>query len=212
MVGCRKISIHPDVTLCAFLSQVLSHDGSCQDAVNRVFIDRLQRGLPQCALGTASYTKARQKLSEEGIIDLTKAVADDMSSRTPAAWLFKNHRVLMIDGSSLTMADTEENQAEYPRHNNQKEGCGYPLARIEALTNLENGALTDFTMSSFQGKGTGELSLGKKLLESLAGGEILLADAFYTAYSFMALVLQKNADLSILLVLKILPPVNNRPA
>ena len=56
------------------------------------------------------------------------------SRTTPReAWLFHGRRVVLADGSTVSMPDTPENQAEYPQHGNQKPGCGFPIARIVVL-------------------------------------------------------------------------------
>ena len=36
----------------------------------------------------------------------------------------------MVDGWTVTMADTKENQKEYRQMSSQKPGCGFPIARI----------------------------------------------------------------------------------
>ena len=41
------------------------------------------------------------------------------------------------------MPDTPENQATYPQHSNQQEGCGFPLAKVVVLFSLLTGAVTE---------------------------------------------------------------------
>src|SRR5580704_7491925 len=50
----------PVVTLWTFLSQVLSPDHSCREAVARVIAFRVARGETPCGPETGSYCKARQ--------------------------------------------------------------------------------------------------------------------------------------------------------
>src|SRR5438128_1548702 len=49
----------PATTIWGFLSQVLSDDQSCRDAVARVIAHRAASGLPTCSPNTASYCDAR---------------------------------------------------------------------------------------------------------------------------------------------------------
>jgi hypothetical protein len=49
----------------------------------------------------------------------------------------------MFDGTTVTMPDTPENQAEYPQVYNQKSGLGFPIARIGALISLTCGAVVN---------------------------------------------------------------------
>src|SRR4051794_9140263 len=52
----------PVTTLWGFLSQVLSEDHSCRDAVSRVIAHRADSGLAICSPNTASYCNARGRL------------------------------------------------------------------------------------------------------------------------------------------------------
>src|SRR5262245_60570038 len=52
----------PVPTVWGFLSQVLSDDHSCRDAVSRVIAHRAASGLPACSPNTASYCNARGRL------------------------------------------------------------------------------------------------------------------------------------------------------
>ncbi|HSA00799.1 MAG TPA: hypothetical protein P5055_08675 [Candidatus Paceibacterota bacterium] len=38
-----------------------------------------------------------------------------------------------MDGSTVTLPATPENQAAYPQQKAQKPGCGFPLMRVVAL-------------------------------------------------------------------------------
>src|SRR5438445_2942302 len=52
----------PWITLSIFLSQVLSDDHSCDDAVDRFQKYRYDQDLPPVATKTSSYCEARQRL------------------------------------------------------------------------------------------------------------------------------------------------------
>src|SRR5262249_11750252 len=52
----------PVTPIWGFLSQVLSEDHSCRDAVSRVIAHRAAAGLEPCSPNTASYCNARARL------------------------------------------------------------------------------------------------------------------------------------------------------
>src|SRR3954449_7994492 len=58
----RNRVFNPVTTLWGFLSQVLSDDHSCRDAVARVIAHRAANGLETCSPNTASYCNARGRL------------------------------------------------------------------------------------------------------------------------------------------------------
>src|SRR5262245_63619795 len=121
------------VTLAAFLGQVLSDDHSCQAAVDRLIAWRAARGLPACSADTGGYCKARQRLPEALLPRLVRDTADRLEAAAPDGWRFHGRRVVIADGSAVSMPDTPANQAAYPQHAGQKPGCGFPLARIVVL-------------------------------------------------------------------------------
>jgi hypothetical protein len=46
-----------------------------------------------------------------------------------------------VDGATVSLADTEETQAAYPRPSSQQPGLGFPLCRVVGLLCLGSGAL-----------------------------------------------------------------------
>ena len=101
----------PWVTLGLFLSQVLSDDHSCDDAVERLQKFRYDRGLPAVSPATASYCEARRRLPERVIWDLVRRTGHAAHRRAEDAWLFRGRSVKVVDGITVTMPDTPANQA-----------------------------------------------------------------------------------------------------
>src|SRR5262245_14335310 len=117
----------PTTVLWTFLSQVLSKDHSCLDAVARLLAWRVSKGLPGCSTNTASYCVARQQLPVEVIQQLVRQGAADHEARADPDWLWHRLHVKIVDGTTATMPDTPENQAQYPQSRNQPEGVGFPI-------------------------------------------------------------------------------------
>jgi hypothetical protein len=102
----------PLVTLWTFLSQMLDADQSCRQAVARVLAFRAARGEPECSTNTGGYCKARQRLPEEGIHQLMVQAGHRLHDQTPRDWLWKGRRVIVGDGTTVSLPDTEANQEE----------------------------------------------------------------------------------------------------
>lgn len=187
----------PATTVWTFLSQCLAPDHSCRDAVARLIAWRLARGMPSCSAETGAYCTARGQLPEETCSRLMRDTGRRLDEAAPAEWLWLGHRVLDVDGSTITMPDTAENQAEYPQQSSQKPGCGLPIARIVVIFSLAVGAVLDAAIGKFQGKQTGENSLFRTLHGILRSGDVVLADRYFSGWFDMALVKQRDADLVI---------------
>jgi hypothetical protein len=184
----------PAVTLATFLAQVQSDDHSCRAAVARLKGWRAGRGLPPCSLATGGYCKARQRLPESLLPRLVRRTGDGLQGHAPDGWLFHGRRVVIVDGSGVSMPDTPENQRAYPQHRGQKPGCGFPIARIVILLSLATGAALDLAMARTTGKLTGENALLRGLRGRLKPGDILLADSYYSSYPEVAALLAMGVD------------------
>ena len=184
----------PAVTVWVFLSQCLSSDHSCRDAVARLIAWRLAQGLAPCSAETGAYCTARGDLPEEALHELVRDTGKQVEDESPESWLWHGRKVRVVDGSTITMPDTAENQAVYPQQKTQKPGCGFPIARILVVFSLAVGTVLEATMGKYQGKQTGENSLFRRLYDALAEGDIILADRYFSGWSDIALPLQRGID------------------
>ena len=126
----------PLVTLWVFLGQVLSADHSCRNAVARLIVHRVSRGLRPCSSITGAYCQARKKLPEHFFSTIARLVGRKLQDQSKAEWLWKGRHVYMFDGTTVLMPDTAANQQAYPQTWNQKAGAGLPLARVAAVFSL----------------------------------------------------------------------------
>lgn len=184
----------PIVTIWAFLSQVLSKDGSCEVAVGRVLAHRVESGQKPCSENTGSYCVARQKLPEGVLSGLARGIGRETHDQTEDHWKWKGRDVQIVDGSTCAMADTPENQAEYPQSRSQKAGLGFPILRFVTLFSLAAGTVLECAIGSCRGKKTGELSQFRTLQATLQSGTILLGDRYYDSYQDIANLRQRGVD------------------
>src|ERR1700747_2640021 len=70
----------PITTLWGFLSQVLSDDHGCRDAVARVIAHRAASGLEVCSPNTASYCNARARLPTDVLCTLARRTARELQA------------------------------------------------------------------------------------------------------------------------------------
>lgn len=186
---------NPMITVWMFITQVISADKSCQMAVTRLNSWRVAKGLPTVSSETTSYCKARSRLPEVLFERLLRWTATRCEEATEETWLFCGRVVEMVDGWTVTMADSEENQEEYPQMAGQKPGCGFPIARMVGLFSLATGAINFTAMAAYQGKQTGETSLLRLILDRVLPGRILLADRYYATFWLLAMSELRNIDL-----------------
>jgi len=179
----RERIYSPMVTIWACLSQVVSGKFSaCGDAVARVIADRAVRGKKACSTDSSSFCTARGRLPEQILADLTQEIGQELHRQAPAEWLCEDRRVVLVDGSTASMDDTEANQAEYPQSRTQKKGLGFPIIRFVVLLSLSVGTVLECAMGACRGKKTGEQSLFRQMGRALQPGDIVLGDRLYDCY------------------------------
>jgi len=186
----------PAVTLWAFLSQVLfkGEMRSCLAAVARVVVLCVSLGQKACSYNTGAYCRARAKLPVAVIQRLALDVAFEAEHKLPKVWLWKGRHVHLVDGTTVSMPDTDPNQAKYPQPDAQKPGLGFPLARLVVLFLLATAMLQGMAMGPYKGKETGETALFRELLYRLRCGDIVLADRYYCSYFMIALLREIGVD------------------
>lgn len=185
----------PAITVWVFLSQCLSMDHSCREAVSRLLAWRVARGKSRCSPETSAYCAARDALPEAACHELVRRTGGELERETPAEWLWQGRRVRVVDGSTITMPDTPKNQAEYPQLKSQKAGCGFPIARIVVVFALSVGTVLEAAIGKYKGKQTGENSIFRALQDCLVEGDVALADRCFSGWFDLALLRQRGVDI-----------------
>ena len=178
----RERQFPPTLTLAMFLGQIMSADGSCQNAVNGATVARLLAGMSPGSVNTSGYCQARQRLPHAMIGTLARQSGALLGEQTPPAWLWQGRPVKLVDGTTVSLPDTPENQARFPQHGQQEPGVGFPLARLVGVIALSHGAVLDANIGPYQGKGTGEHGLFRGLRQCFVEGDVMLADSYFCSY------------------------------
>ena len=117
-----------------------------------------------------------------------------LEDQVPNEWLWHGRHVKLVDGTTVTLPDTSENQKAYPQLDSQEAGLGFPIVRMVVLLSLATAALVDMAMGPYEGKETGETALFQQLLDSLEPGDIVLADRYYCTYWLVAMAQVRGLD------------------
>lgn len=142
--------------------------------------------------GKSAISQARSRLGAEPLrrlySDLVRPIAD---KRTRGAW-YGNWRLVSLDGSTLDVADTQENERAYGRPGASRGASAFPKIRFVSL--LENGThvLWAARMGAFA---TDELTLARDGVAALGKGMLCLADRFFPSYDLWPRAAQTGAEL-----------------
>ena len=146
--GATKKSVFtPALTLWAFLSQVVHEAKSCHAAVLRVATLLIALERTPCSEDTAAYCRARAKLPACVLRRLALDVGRNLERQVPADWLWHGKQVTLVDGTTMILPDTPENQEAFPQLSSQEPGSGFPIIRLVVLLSLASACLLGMALA-----------------------------------------------------------------
>ena len=182
----RKRLYTPLNTFWLFLSQTLTKATSCRETVRKFLAWLAVEEEKTASPNTAAYCKARNRLRLDDIEVMHGRIRGRVEhSCADNRWY--GRAVKVIDGSTVSMPDTPENQWAYPQSTRQKPGCGFPIMRIVAVFSLHTGLVLTLAKGILH---TSEDELFRSLWESLRPGDVALGDrklCSYAHFHFLAL-------------------------
>ena len=142
--------------------------------------------------GKSGISQARSRLGTEPLKKLYETVVTPIAEkRTPGAW-YRQWRLVSLDGSTLDVADTAENDRAFGRPGASRGSSAYPKIRFVGL--LENGTHVLWA-AQVDPYATDEITLAQAVVPALKKGMLCLADRFFPGYELWQKAAQTGAEL-----------------
>ena len=186
-------------TFWAFLSQVLDNDSGCQEVVRKMQSFMAFNAKKTLSSSTAAYCQARKRLDLDSLHKIYEHTCSQFQSKPDPKWL-KGRRVIVVDGTGISMPDTAENQHVWPQQRTQKPGCGFPQASICACFCLQTGSLLSYEVGN---KKSHELPLLRRQKNTFIAGDIFLGDKGFCSYFDLSSFKDQGVDSVITLARRI---------
>jgi hypothetical protein len=167
------------VTFWAWLSQVFEQNDSCSGALSRVQAWCVEQGLEPPSSETTAYCKARVRLDEKFIMAVHQHVICEMERAVSSADLYRGLTVKSIDGSSVQLMDTAENQEVYPQPAGQKPGCGFPVMKTAGVLNHAHGCWESWLTAPLS---ESDFVTMRRMMSHFGPGTLLMADRGFCSY------------------------------
>ena len=177
-------------TLWAWTCQIFERNESCSRGLAHLQSWAASEELPVPAGDSGAYCRARMRLKDDFIETLSQRTLATMNAAIDEGNRWQGFNLMAIDGSSVKLMDTPENQEEYPQPSVQKEGCGFPVMSVSALLNLSHGGIEHFVTGPLKQQ---DASLALQSLNHLQEGDLLLADRAYSSFRLIAEVRKRGA-------------------
>jgi hypothetical protein len=186
----RPYSLHR--TFWCFIWQMLNEHSSCREVVRQLQALLVLQGGPPLDEGNSGYCQARARLP----VDLLEATLADTARAAdrlvgPTAFL-QGRTVKIVDCTTLTLPDTEENQKLYPQPKFQRPGCGFPIMKLMVIGSLRSGTVLHTVRGNYF---QNEMRLFHAARPTLARDEIVIYDRAAGHFVGAAQVRAQGADL-----------------
>jgi hypothetical protein len=144
--------------------------------------------------GKSGISQARTRVGYEPLKRLYDDIVSPIATpATPGAWYGtgRKWRLVSLDGSTLAVPDTDENDEAFGRPNSNHGEGGMPRMRFVCL--VENGTHVLFgaRMDAFT---VGEITLAHEVIQMLEPGMLCLADRYFAGYRLLERVMDRGSD------------------
>lgn len=141
---------------------------------------------------SSAFVQSRKKLKPDLFFNLNNLIATDYYlNNDEKVELYKCHRVLSVDGSTINLPITEELKNMYGTFNNQKQTNDVIVARVSVLYDVLNDLALDGKLVPFS---QGEVPLAYDHLSYARKGDLIIMDRAYTSFNLAYRMQQQGID------------------
>lgn len=179
------------LTFQCLVWQMLKPRTACREVARQVQALFRLAGRPRVKSGPSAYCQARLRLPRERLEQALHHLAQQADQRCGASSGLQGRVVKVVDGTTVQLADTQENQQPYPQSPYQQPGCGFPLLKLLALFSLSSGAMATLVMGNYHHH---DLRLFRRLWDELKAGDVILGDRLFSDYATLADLPRQGVD------------------
>ncbi len=193
----RKSKLNAVLTVWLILALSMRREVSYKNTLPWLLLGLRSRGLevPRDAVADGAITHARKRVGVDVLRDLFYASRDKACEVAPD---FRGFLSVAIDGTTMTMPDTEKNLAHFGKPGTARGEAGFPQTRVVALVATSVHTIYDIEFGPFVGKKTGERALARPLIvKNAREGLLFMLDKGFYGFDLLNEILERNAALSV---------------
>jgi len=139
---------------------------------------------------TAAIVQARHRVGARLLRGLFQAVARPIATAQTQGAFLGGLRLMAIDGTTIDVADTAENDKAFGRPTTKRGDGAYPQIRVLALIETGTHVICDAVLRPY---GTGEVPTALRLLRSIGPGMLLVWDRGFHSYEMVRTTRKQQA-------------------
>ena len=175
----RRRRIEAERVIWLAIAMALFRDRSIQEVV-----EHLDLVLPKSSGGTAggklpvrsAVTQARYRVGAKPMQVLFERTGKHFAEKSAREHLWRGLSVYGMDGTTLRIQDTPQNEQRFGRPGSSRGQAGYPQVRAVTLMALRTHVIHSASFGPYRGKQTGELSLAEPLWSQVPNDSVLILD------------------------------------
>lgn len=139
---------------------------------------------------SSAFVQSRKKLKPDLFYDLNTMISNEFYlDNDERVKLYKGHRVLSIDGSTITLPVNSNTINEYGTFNNNKQTNDVVLGRVSIMYDVLNEIVLDGKLCHFK---NGEVSLSRQHMLLAKENDIIIMDRAYPCFESMHLMKKRK--------------------
>lgn len=141
---------------------------------------------------SSAFVQSRKKINPDLFYDLNQLIVNEYySDNDENIELFKNYRILSVDGSTVNLPKTKELQEQYGFCNNQKTTNDVVIGRVSVLYDVLNDIVLDGLLRPFS---QGEVTLCREHFRHAKKGDIIIMDRAYPSFESAYLLNEQKVE------------------
>lgn len=187
----------PHEVLVYFVMMMVLYATVAYEDVMRLVVEGLRGVLDEAGLEKASVTKgaisqARGAVGEAPLRELYEEQVRPHGPENMAGVMFHGHRVMALDGSTLTMPDEKANSDFYGYLSGGYGDAGFPVMRFVGMTECGTHTICFAKHGPFK---EGELTMAESVMDQADKSMVVTADRGFGGYAFWQRGLRTGAKL-----------------
>lgn len=137
----------------------------------------------QMSVTSSAFVQSRKKIKPDMFYDLSKIIADDFyQDNDENVKLYKGHRLLGVDGSTINLPVNEITKEVYGAYNNQNLTNDIVIGRVSIMYDLLNEIVLDGMLCPYT---RGEVPLSREHIKKAKANDIVIMDRAYPSFESM---------------------------
>ena len=185
----RRRKLPADYVVWLVIGMGLLRDRSIQEVVRHLDLVLPGADRDRRSVSGGAVVQARDRLGPQPLAWLFERTAHDWAMASADAHRWRGLAVFGVDGTTLRVPDSPENDAAFGRPGTSRGGAvaGYPQLRLVALMVLRSHLLAALAVGPYR---DGELTVAERLWPTLPDRSLLIADRAFATYDLF----QRLAD------------------